>query len=697
MKTTKLLALLLAFVLVLSCFAGCRKNDPATQDSKPTETGNTYTYRGYITQPATVWNPHTGTTEQDKAIMQYLVTPLVTKGIKDSEKGEYQWVYKAATSITDVTKDNKGDLSKYGVTGQADAGYVFEIKLNPDMKWQDGTAINADTYIYSMKALLDPALKNPNANLYCNGAAAVAGGNSYRNGSSDNYDATVGCYKVDDTTLRYVCQSQIDLNDFLSFCGDNWLVHKDVYEKGKNTYGTSVDTTMSYGPYKLTSVQAGKQFVLEQNENYYEYEKKEDGTLYAETDYLVDGENVRAFQTTKIVMDVMTDPEAKDAFLKGNLSQWTPTADEVGDYLESYQLRQEGEADTYAFFFNTDANTLKSLDSKGDKNAVVLSNLNFRHAFSLALDRKDWVTATPGYKPAWYLMNQQFYYDIYKDADSSYRGTDEAMQAIVDLYGLHYVDGAKYETVEEAYGSINLAGGLDLEKAKALMKQACTELVSQNLYQKGEAIEIRVAYSDGPLGNAEKAQLDKVSQYLNAAMKDSGFGEITLVGVGELASHESKVSQGEYAMGYGAKGGDPFSPFTNMQLYCDGQVGPIDEAGCWNPETQSLTIEVSGKKVNKTWKEWSHSLVGDGDYANAPIGIKLEILAAMEYKFLAKYYRIPVAAAQNTYLQSYQTRYYTEKYNPMYGFGGFELMSYDYSDAQWAEYVSKAGGTLNYA
>ena len=147
MKITKLLALLLAFVLVLSCFAGCHKEDPATQDSKPAEGENTYTYHGYITQPATVWNPHTGATEQDRAIMQYLVTPLVTKGIKDSEKGEFQWVYKAATSITDVTKDNKGDLSKYGVTGQADAGYVFEIKLNPDMKWQDGTAITADTYI----------------------------------------------------------------------------------------------------------------------------------------------------------------------------------------------------------------------------------------------------------------------------------------------------------------------------------------------------------------------------------------------------------------------------------------------------------------------------------------------------------------------------------------------------------------------
>ncbi len=695
MKITKLLALLLALVMVLSCLAGCKpaKEPDNTEGSKPAEEGvATYTYRDYITQPATVWNPLNYKTAQDSAILQYLVTPLVTKSVKDTEKGEFQWVYKGATAITDVTKSSKTDLAKYSVTAQADEGHVFEIKLNADMKWQDGTAITADTYVESMKALLDPAAKNSQASLYCTGAAAIAGANSYYTGSKEGYDQTVGFYKVDDTTIRYVCQSQIDLNDFMSFCSNIRLVNKDLYEKGKDTYGTSVDTTMSYGPYKLSS-QDDKQFVLEQNENYFEYEKKEDGTLYAETDYTVDGENVQAYQTTKIIIDVMTDAAAEEAFLKGELSRWTPGADKIGDYLESSQLRKEAKAETYAFFFNTNATTLKKLDSKGDKNAAVVSNINFRQAFSRAMDRKDFVTATAGLEPAWYLLNEQFYYDAYKDAESVYRDSNQAMQAIVDLYGLYYIDGAEFETLEAAYGSIAAKAGFYPEDAKELMLKACTELVSANLYQKGNPIEIRVAYA-GEFGDAEKAQLDKVNAYLNTAAAGSGFGQITLVGAGNVDS--SKVADGEYAIGYGAKGGDVYAAFTNMQLYYDADLNAVDELGCWNPAKEEMTVEITGKKVTKTLKEWSHCLVGEGEYASAPIGIKLDIAAAMELALLSKYYRIPMAADCNTYLQSYQVRDFAEEYNAMYGFGGFELMSYDYTDAQWAEYVSKSNGELSY-
>ena len=424
-KFTKLLALLLAVVMVLSCIAGCKKKpttDPTGGDSAAKAE---YTYRGYTAQMGTNWNPHTWEIEGDNTILGYLETPLVTMSVKDSAKSEYQWVYKAATSVTDVTKDHKDDLTKYKVTlpagqtaEQTEKGYVFEIKLNPNMKWQDGTVINADTYIYSMQALLDPTMRNYRANLYYDGESAVAGGNTYYNsgapiyapmvpayekdadysydldkgikegkvyistsatnmtlynmslaalnsdygvgldaevkaladaanpygftqvtadnlptvkklvcgmlsglfgitdeavqadvmkealfvfdgkyGEKAEYDATVGCYKVDEFTIRYVTQAAIDINYFLTSCTSNWLVHKETYEKGFDTtgalkttnYGTDVSNTMSYGPYKLESLQKGKQVVFVQNENYYQYTKNADGTLSALTDYDVDG------------------------------------------------------------------------------------------------------------------------------------------------------------------------------------------------------------------------------------------------------------------------------------------------------------------------------------------------------------------------------------------------------------------------
>lgn len=802
-KTTKLLALLLVTVLVLSCFAGCKKPVDDPDGTGNTDTKAEYTYKGYADQLGTNWNPHTWETDPDSIIMGYLETPLATMSIKDSENGVYQWVFKAATSVTDVTKDHKDDLTKYKVTlpegqtvEQTEKGYVFEIKLNPEMKWENGTPINADTYIYSMKALLDPTMMNYRANLYYNGESAVAGGynyyyalsegiyvatpyekipsgekiyfdiwdfwgasgykdadgnecpqyvtiddatvynnadgsdpasgkdifaeygayltggaypvyvyeinENYNENYAETYDSSVGCYKVDDYTIRYVTQAQIDYNYFLTSCTSNWLVYKDLYEAGKDTtgklvttnYGTSMATTMSYGPYKFSSLQDGKQAVFVQNENYYEYEKKEDGTLYAETDYLVDGKNVQSYQTTKVVIDVMTNEAAKQAFLKGELSEWTPSADDMMNYATSEQLYQVDETYTYAFFFNSDVDALQEMDrSKGNQNSVVLSNDKFRQAFSLAIDRRDWVTATPGYKPAYALMSNLYYYDVYNDPNSTYRGTDAAMQAIVDIYGVQYANGMVYNTLKEAYDSIN---GYNLTEAKNLMKAACDELVAANLYKAGEPIKIKIAYSAGELDSSNQNQVTKMNQYLNAAIEGSGFGTITLEAEGNIESRHGKVPGGEYAIGYGAWGGAAFYPFRNMQVYCDTEEYEVQELGCWDPSVETLTIKIDGENVTKTWQDWSRALVGTGPYANAGFGTKLQVTATMEKEFLMKYYRIPLAASCATFLQSYQVSYYTENYNIMYDFGGMELMSYNYTDAEWSNYVASAGGTLSY-
>ena len=76
----------------------------------------------------------------------YLPEPFVTMQAEDTENGVYQWVYKMATEINDVTASHQDDLTKYAVNLPADKtaaditeGYVFEIKLNPNAKWQDGT------------------------------------------------------------------------------------------------------------------------------------------------------------------------------------------------------------------------------------------------------------------------------------------------------------------------------------------------------------------------------------------------------------------------------------------------------------------------------------------------------------------------------------------------------------------------------
>ena len=126
--------------------------------------------------------------------------------------------------------------------------------------------------------------------------------------------------------IRYVTQTYQDLNYFLTSCTSTWLVYEPYYEAGKDTTGTLVTTdyntklenTMSYGPYKLVSLQNDKQIVFEKNENWYGY-TEENGRLVSTTPYLVDGENVPRYVTDKIVINVMDDNAAKQAFLKGEV------------------------------------------------------------------------------------------------------------------------------------------------------------------------------------------------------------------------------------------------------------------------------------------------------------------------------------------------------------------------------------------
>ena len=267
------------------------------------------------------------------------------------------------------------------------------------------------------------------------------------------------------------------------------------------------------------------------------------------------------------------------------------------------------------------------------------------------------------------------------------------MQAICNLYGVEYGEGKAYATLEEAYKSIN---GYNLTEAKELMKQACQELVEAGLYTEGQDIHVRIGWAKGALGSSDNNCVELLNKFINAALEGSGFGKITFEAVGNINDRYGDTANGEYAIGYGAWGGAAFYPFRNFQVYCDPDNTAINEAGCWDPTTETLTINVNGEDVTMTWQAWSNALIGSGPYAAADNQTKLEITAKMEEEFLKKYYRIPLAGTTACFMLAYQCSYYTENYNIMYDFGGLRLMQYNYTDAEWAAFVAEQGGTIAY-
>lgn len=142
------------------------------------------TYNTFTDIMPSCWSELNWQTNNDSAIYSYIVSSFATydyafdtakggkftadgKVNKDAIKtdGSYVTQYSAATAYRDVTSEVD---AKWGYTAEEKAmgGYAWEITLRNDLKWDDGTVINADDFVYSMKEMLNPLFLNYRANMY---------------------------------------------------------------------------------------------------------------------------------------------------------------------------------------------------------------------------------------------------------------------------------------------------------------------------------------------------------------------------------------------------------------------------------------------------------------------------------------------------------------------------------------------------
>ena len=96
-----------------------------------------------------------------------------------------------------------------------------------------------------------------------------------------------------------------------------------------------------------------------------------------------------------------------------------------------------------------------------------------------------------------------------------------------------------------------------------------------------------------------------------------------------------------------------------------------------------------------SWYELLNGKYGQG-FLNDEF--RCEILAQMEAEVLKQYYSVPYSNSFSATLHSFKIDYVTYTYNTFCGYGGIEYLKYNYSDQEWADYVTKnaQGGELNY-
>lgn len=680
----------IAWILVLvAVLTGCSKK-PATT------TENTYTYNYALATFPTNWNPVSYQTARDSEILDYISDSFYVFDYNDDGTGYALVPGMAKGEPKDVTAEYVG---KYGIE-EGDTARAYVIELREDLRWEDGTAITAEDFVESAKRLLDPKARNYRADNMYSGSVVIHNAENYLKQGQEGYpamewDGNVGWFARSKYELCFVLDHPLS-GFYLKYNLPAPLVHIPTYdacakeENGiyTNSYGTSVATTKSFGPYKLTAFQADKQYTLTKNEEYYGLEEN-------------------TYQTTAIVVDFVKEASTRlQLFRQGKLDSYALTVDDMETYsLSDFAYYNTGDS-TFGMAFNPNFDALKSAQERAGSgvNKTILTLPEFRTAMCYALDRNAFcLAASPLNTPGFGLFSESIIADPL--SRTPYRETEGAKKVLASVWGLSdaYGEGKLYENLDQAVASIS---GYDLPRAKALFDEAYDKAIAQGLMKETDRIEIKIGTPNSTSAFYNNGYEFIVNNYTKAVEGTKLEGKLTFTRddtLGNAFSGALKKNQVDMLFGVGWTG-SALDPYELMEAY----ISPNYQYDPSNDYSKlQLTVAVEGQAYTAPVTDWLAMMNGQSRNVTAPDGSsktyaaaeqadRLAILSALEGAVLGNYNFIPIMDDGEGHLRGRQIKYRTEDYIYPLGYGGVKYFTYAYSDQEWNEYVAKSGGLLDY-
>lgn len=843
----KLMAMLLIAVLFLGTVfakgaAEKQQTETTTTVAETTvqfDSTKEYVYKDSVSTMATNWNPHTYQTSDDAYPADFIRAGLYTFLFNDeSHPVEGKEPYAgyvivpemAAEMPVDVTEKVKAEHPEFGIPESATAGYAYVIDLNPQAKWQDGTPINADTYVESMKRLLDPKLLNYRATDYYAQSLSIAGAEGYANsgnsvrkvnssdgdamdyqiadlikgadgvyttpegyvcyfgldedyawlsgnalslynaygyipaatwdaisvladddgfvpvtdesidilfaftGSADwgfetkeqlgyyfSYDftypevdfSTVGIMKTGEYQITLVLAKSLAGFNLLYNLSSNWIVEPKLYDAcltesegvWSSTYNTSVETTLSYGPYIMTDYQADKHMRFEKNPNWYGWT---DGKHTYVDPY--DGKTYTLYQSTAIDTQVVAEAATRKLmFLKGELMGYGLQAEDYDTYRNSEYCYATPSETIYFLILNGYKDAIENREAADDFDTSkydlqTLTILNFRKAVAVTYDKELFAaTVSPARSGGYGIIGTAYLYD--PETGSRYRDTDQAKKALCDFYS---IDISKYASLDDAVASIT---GYDPVTAKALYAEAFKEALELGYITDTDKDgvcdqTIQIEYSMSSDSDFMTRTINYLNEKMNEVTEGTPFaGKIVFVKSAPYGNAWSeKIKSGLSDTVLAGWSGSAFDPFSLTDLY----VNPSYQydAQWFDATTVQMTLTVNGETLTTDLRTWSDALngatvtIGGKEYCFgseiADVNTRLDILSALEGKFLQTYDYLPLLQNGSMALLSQQVYRVVEEYNPIMGRGGIAYMKYNYDETEWAAYVAAQGGELKY-
>ena len=472
------------------------------------------------------------------------------------------------------------------------------------------------------------------------------------------------------------------------------LVHKATYEACKqepvtgstlwtSNYNSSVETTMSWGPYKLTEFQSGKYYIVERNEHWYGYNMPENEGLY-QTDRVY-CETIGEWNTAWLkfqageIEGIGIDVSIADQYKGSSRAYFTPS-----DFVGSLQLQSSKEG-------------LEARESEG-VNKTILTYADFRKALSLAINRDEYnQKCTTSSLAGFGLFNSMHYNDVANGG--VYRNTDEAKKVLCDVYG---VDVNNYASLDDAVAAIT---GYNLSAAQALVNAAYAQAVADGEIDADDKVVL--TFGTGAINESVQRQFDYLKEAWTAMFAGTDLaGRVEF----ELKDFSTKWANdfraGSYDICMGGWTGAAWDPGYFLLAYLD---DGYMYSQAWDTKHTMMTFTMkgvgeNGEDIEETMSlyEWYLCLNGDSsakyDWSSNALeeSQRAQLIAALEKEVLSVYYTLPISNSFSASLLSYKVDYITYEYNTFMGYGGMKYMTYNYDDYEWAHLLWENYGQLDY-
>lgn len=535
MKVSRMMSLLLAALMVAALCVGCtttpvepetsaapaESSQPSSTEAapeataepeavKPTDEGSGVLRYARSESIATL-NPHAYTSDIESTCIEY--TGATLYGYFPTEDS---FTLKACLADGEPVQVDE-------------EGKVWQVKISPDAKWANGESMNADTFMYSFKMLLDPKLVNNRGAAFAEDYMKIENALAYMMGTEvDGAIPTweqVGIKKIDDMTIEFTSTIAQNATEVMMHLAYVWTtpVYEPMYEELMNAdrtatqYGTDVDKLVCSGPFVYGTWSRDAEITFTKNANY----------IYKDMIYLAGVE-------MKIVADAGTQLQM---FENGELDYVTLSSDAYTDYEEDPRV------------LYSPSITVKYITiNQTNPDQPILGNLNFRKALFLSVDRES-IAKLLAAKPANYMLSTRYVADV--STGLSYRESEQGAA----------VPGENYS--------------YDVESAKQLFETALSETGL-------DKVTVTMIYRE------EDSDMKTISEYLQKSWSEV-FGadkfELVLQGMptnqANTQMRSFKTDPAAYELCWGGWSTNELAPWNGLKVY----------ASFWGNRNEPFTSE----------------------------------------------------------------------------------------------------------